>query len=93
METVSVCMEIEQLRGATVRELRTKYFELFGQPSHSNHKQFLFRRIAWRLQALAYGELSEKARQQALGSTAIVVVGDIVKMRERLLAAAPDRKP
>jgi hypothetical protein len=59
-------MEIEQLRGATVSQLRVKYLDLFGQPSRSNHKQFLFRRVAWRLQALAYGELSEQARQQAL---------------------------
>src|SRR6266571_6959226 len=59
-------MEVEQLRGATVRELRAKYFALFGQPSRSNHKQFLFRRVAWRLQALEYGELSEEARRQAL---------------------------
>ena len=66
METASVWMEIEQLRGATVRELRAKYFELFGQPSRSNHKQFLFRRVAWRLQALAYGELSDETRRQAL---------------------------
>ena len=66
METASVWMEIEQLRLATVRELRAKYFELFGQPSRSNHKQFLFRRVAWRLQALAYGELSDQARRQAL---------------------------
>lgn len=58
--------EIEQLRRATVGELRAKYLELFGQPSRSNHKQFLFRRVAWRLQALAYGELSEQARQRAL---------------------------
>jgi hypothetical protein len=58
--------EIEQLRRATVGELRVKYFELFGQPSRSNHKQFLFRRVAWRLQAIAYGELSEQARQRAL---------------------------
>jgi len=35
--------EIEQLRRATVRELRVKYLELFGQESRSNHKQFLFR--------------------------------------------------
>jgi hypothetical protein len=61
-----VWKEIEQLRRATVGELRAKYLELFGQPSRSNHKQFLFRRIAWRLQALAYGELSEQARQRAL---------------------------
>jgi siroheme synthase len=37
--------------------------------------------------------IGAEARQQALESPAIVVVGDIVKMRERLLAAAPDRKP
>jgi hypothetical protein len=66
VETVAVLMEIEQLRQATVRELQGRYFELFGQRSRSNHKQFLFRRIAWRLQALAYGDLSEKARRQAL---------------------------
>jgi hypothetical protein len=58
--------EIEQLRQATVGQLRVKYLELFGQPSRSNHKQFLFRRVAWRLQALAYGELSEQARKRAL---------------------------
>jgi hypothetical protein len=61
-----VFQEIERLRKASVGELRTKYLELFGQASRSNHKQFLFRRVAWRLQALTYGELSEQARQQAL---------------------------
>jgi hypothetical protein len=49
-----------------VAGIRAKYLDLFGQPSHSNHKQFLFRRVAWRLQALAYGELSEHARQRAV---------------------------
>ncbi len=62
---IAVWREIEELRGATVGQLRSKYRELFGQPSRSNHKQFLFRRVAWRLQAQAYGELSEQARQQA----------------------------
>jgi Protein of unknown function (DUF2924) len=59
-------VEIEQLRRATVRELQAKYLEIFGQPSRSHHKQFLFRRIAWRLQAIAHGELSERARQRAM---------------------------
>lgn len=61
-----VWQEIERLRKASVGELRAKYLELFGQASRSNHKQFLFRRVAWRLQALTYGELSEQARQRAL---------------------------
>src|SRR6185369_894995 len=32
----------------------------------SRHKQHLVRRIAWRLQALAQGDLSERARRRAL---------------------------
>jgi hypothetical protein len=39
---------------------------VFGQESRSNHKQFLVRRIAWRLQANAEGDLSERARERAL---------------------------
>jgi hypothetical protein len=80
--------EIEQLRRATVRELRVKYLELFGQESRSNHKQFLFRRVAWRLQALAYGEVSEQARQRAL-----VLAHDAdlrIKAPEHLVGAAPE---
>jgi hypothetical protein len=56
---------INQLRGMTTAQLQRKYRELFGQPSHSNHKGYLFRRVAWRLQALEEGGLSERARQFA----------------------------
>jgi len=58
--------EIEGLRHQTVRELKIKYHEVCGQESRSNHKQFLVRRIAWRLQANAEGDLSERARLRAL---------------------------
>jgi Protein of unknown function (DUF2924) len=58
--------EIEGLRHQTVRELKIKYREVCGQESRSNHKQFLVRRIAWRLQANAEGDLSERARHRAL---------------------------
>jgi hypothetical protein len=84
-------MEIEQLRGATVRELRAKYFELFGQPSRSNHKQFLFRRVAWRLQALAYGELSDEARRQALALAQDVDLR--IKAPQHLVGTCGYRKP
>lgn len=65
MET-TVRKEIEALRRMTVGQLRQKYVEVFGEETRSNHKQFLFRRIAWRLQALAEGDLSERARRRAL---------------------------
>jgi hypothetical protein len=58
--------EIEGLRNLTTAQLKQKYREVFGEESRSNHKQFLFRRIAWRIQANAWGGLSERARQRAL---------------------------
>jgi hypothetical protein len=56
---------IDQLRHLTMAQLKLKYRELFGQASHSNHKDYLFRRVAWRVQALAEGGLSERARRYA----------------------------
>jgi hypothetical protein len=58
--------EIEALSKMTTGQLQQKYMEVFGEESRSNHKQFLFRRIAWRIQALAEGGLSERARRRAL---------------------------
>lgn len=50
----------------TVGQLRAKHLELFGEECRSNHKDFLFKRIAWRMQAVAEGGLSERARQRAM---------------------------
>ena len=58
--------EIDALRHQSVGQLKVKYLQVFGLESRSNHKQFLVRRIAWRLQANAEGDLSERARQRAL---------------------------
>ena len=57
---------IEECRKLTLRALRAKYQKLFGEPARSRHKDYLFRRIAWRLQADRYGDLSDQARQRAL---------------------------
>lgn len=58
--------QIESLRAMTTGQLRDKYAEVFGEPSRSYNRQFLFRRVAWRIQALAEGGLSERARRRAL---------------------------
>ena len=65
MET-TVRKEIEALRQMTLKQLRQKHAEVFGEETRSHHKQFLFRRIAWRIQAMAEGGLSERARRRAL---------------------------
>ena len=58
--------QIEALRAMTTGQLRDKYAEIFGELSRSYNRQFLFRRVAWRIQALAEGGLSERARRRAL---------------------------
>src|SRR5437868_3417774 len=58
--------EIDNLRKERTKALKARYRELFGEESHSSNHAHLFRRIAWRLQALAEGDLSERARQRAV---------------------------
>jgi Protein of unknown function (DUF2924) len=62
----SVYVEIEQLGRMRVAQLRQRYREVFGEDTGTHHKQQLVRRIAWRLQMLAQGDLSERARRRAL---------------------------
>ena len=57
--------EIALLRVMSTGELLAKYLEVFGQPSPSRHRERLIRRIAWKVQALAEGDLSERARRRA----------------------------
>jgi Protein of unknown function (DUF2924) len=65
MDSSDALRAIEELRGFNVPALKAKYLAVFGEPSKSSNQHFLFRRIAWRLQAEAEGQLSERARQRA----------------------------
>jgi Protein of unknown function (DUF2924) len=56
---------MENLRRASLGALREKYREVFQEETRCRHREHLFRRIAWRLQALAEGDLSERARDRA----------------------------
>jgi Protein of unknown function (DUF2924) len=64
MET-AILREIETLRRASMADLRKKYEQVFQEATRCKHREHLFRRIAWRLQALAEGDLSERARARA----------------------------
>ena len=56
---------ISGLQRLTMQELRARYAELFGETTTVKNRTWLFRRVAWRLQSLAEGDLSERARQRA----------------------------
>ena len=57
--------DIESLCQLKVKDLKIRYRELFGEASPSSNRSHLLRRIAWRLQARAQGDLSARARQRA----------------------------
>ena len=61
----ALALEIERLRKLKTKALQACYEELFGEEARSSNQAHLFRRIAWRLQARAEGELSERARRRA----------------------------
>ena len=62
---LNIAKEVAALKRMTVKELRAKYSEVFGEETPGNNKPWLIKRIAWRLQALAEGDLSERARRRA----------------------------
>jgi len=61
----SIKKELAALEQMTVGQLHERYAEVFGEGTRSRHRQYLIRRIAWRLQANAEGGLSERALRRA----------------------------
>lgn len=63
--SLNIAKEVAALERMTVGELQQRYMEVFSEPVRSRHRQYLIRRIAWRLQANAEGGLSERALRRA----------------------------
>ena len=67
----TVAKELAALDRMTAAELRDKYAELFGEPAASGNRAWLARRVGWRMQALAEGDLTHAAvpddHPQAIG--------------------------
>lgn len=76
--------QIAALDDMSVGQLREKYAELHGETTRSRHKQYLIRRIAWRLQARELGGLSERARKRAFE------LADIADIRVTAPKARPE---
>lgn len=63
---LSVPNELAALRRMSTDQLRAKFAETFGEEPRSRHKQWLVKRIIWRIQANAEGDLSARARRRAM---------------------------
>lgn len=53
VRTTGIQGQLAAMRTMTAGQLREKYRELSGEESRSGNRQWLYRRCAWRLQALA----------------------------------------
>ena len=62
---IDVPREIKRLSKLTVGELRAEHERIAGEPLRSNNRLFLAKRVLWRLQANAYGGLTERCRARA----------------------------
>lgn len=62
---LNVAREIAVLKRMTVGQLRSRYEQVFGESTRAGNKDFLFKRIIWRLQSLQEGDLTERARKRA----------------------------
>ena len=64
--TLNIKKEVAAMERMTIGELRGKYAEVFGERTNGRHKEWLIKRIAWRMQANVEGDLSERARRRAM---------------------------
>jgi hypothetical protein len=62
---LNIAREVAAMRRMTMNELRARYAEAFGETTNANNRVWLIKRVAWRLQALAEGDLSERARRRS----------------------------
>ncbi|MEX1231121.1 MAG: DUF2924 domain-containing protein [Planctomycetaceae bacterium] len=63
--SLNVGKEVSALQRMTVKDLKARYAAVFGDETRTGNKAWLVKRIAWRIQAIAEGGLSERARQRA----------------------------
>jgi hypothetical protein len=61
---LNIVNEVATLERLSVGQLRQRFAELFGEPTHASNRTWLVKRIAWRMQALAEGDLSQRARRR-----------------------------
>ena len=60
--------EINLLFNMSVNELRAKYREVLGYNMNSRNKDFLLKKIAWKIQANIFGDISDELKKRAIDS-------------------------
>lgn len=83
---MNIQQEIAELRRQTPKELRERYAQEFGEPTRCGNKQYLIKRIAWRMQVNAEGGMLERVQRLRARALQIANEADL-----RLLPPNPHR--
>jgi hypothetical protein len=65
MAELNIDREVALMQRMSVNELQQKFVEVCGEQPRSRNKQWLVKRVAWKLQAREFGGLSERALRRA----------------------------
>jgi hypothetical protein len=60
----SIPQQIARFQAMTVGELRVEWERLYGEPTRSRNRVYLWRRLAWRVQELEFGGLTDVAKSR-----------------------------
>ena len=86
----SVTKEILELRQMRVPELIERYELAFGKSPRVKHREWLWRKIAWKIQEQRFGGLSQTARQRL---DELIADLDIPLTRERVVCGTIQAAP
>jgi Protein of unknown function (DUF2924) len=64
MTTKTISEEIAELRAMDVPSLVARYEAVFGRAPRVKHREWLWKRIAWKIQEKRFGGLSEVAKRR-----------------------------
>jgi hypothetical protein len=84
---LNVGKEVAAMEQMAVGQLRDRYAEVFGETTNARNKQWLLKKIIWRLQSMAEGDLSERARARGME---IASDADIRRRPPKAPAPKPD---
>jgi len=62
---LNIVNEVAALERLSAGQLRQRFAELFGETTNASNRTWLVKRIMWQMQALAEGDLSQRARRRA----------------------------
>ncbi len=62
---LNIVNEVAMLERLSIGQLRQRFAEFSGEATSASNRTWLVKRIIWRRQALAEGDLSERARRRA----------------------------